>query len=255
MTTTARSVARDRAPMSTDRRSVLLAGILYLVTFVCSIPALGLYDKVLNHANWVLGSESITSVRVGAIGEVITGLAGIGTAVLLYRVLKGHGPNGAVGFVASRTLEAAMIFLGVASLMAVIALREDVTGGGAAAQASLLTSSKTLVSVYRGSFLLGPGLMPAVNALCFATILYRTRLVPRAIPAIGFVGAVLLAGSFVAVMFGAYEQVSTPAMFAALPIAAWELTIGVWMIVKGFRTDGAAASAGVRSRNGAAVAA
>lgn len=254
MTTTARIAAPDRAPMTTDRKSVLIAGILYIVTFVFSIPALGFYDKVLNHANWVLGSESLTSVRLGAVGEVVTALAGIGTAVFLYRVLKPHGPNGAVGFVASRTLEAAMIFLGVISLFAVILLREDATGG-AATQASLLTTSKALVSVYRGSFLLGPGLMPAVNALCFATILYRSRLVPRIIPAIGLVGAVVLATSFVAVLFGAYEQVSTVAMFTALPIAAWEFTIGVWMIVKGFRTDAAAGAAGVPARAGEVVAA
>lgn len=255
MTSTARIAARDRAPMTTDRKSVLIAGILYIVTFMFSIPALGLYDKVLNHANWVLGSESIASVRMGAVGEVITGLAGIGTAVFLYRVLKPHGANGAVGFVASRTLEAAMIFLGVVSLLSVIVLREDATGGGAAAHASLLTSSKALVSVYRGSFLLGPGLMPAVNALCFATILYRSRLVPRVIPAIGLVGAVVLASSFVAVVFGAYEQVSDVAMLTALPIAAWEFTIGVWMIVKGFRTDVGEHTTTVGARAGRAAAA
>jgi hypothetical protein len=235
MTTTAH-VAAPRAPMTTARKSVLAAGILYIVTFIASIPALGLYDKILNHASWVLGSESIASVRWGALGEVITGLAGIGTAVVLYRVLKGHGPNGAVGFVASRTLEAAMIFVGVVSLLAVIALREDPAASGLGAHAALLTSSQALTSVYRGTFLLGPGLMPAVNALCFATILFRARLVPRVIPTIGLVGAVLLALSFVATLFGVWDQISGPATLFAFPIAAWELTIGVWMIVKGFAT-------------------
>jgi hypothetical protein len=84
--------------------------------------------------------------------------------------------------------------------------------------------------------------MPAVSALCFGTIMYRSGLVPRIIPAIGLVGAPLLLASGVATLFGAYDQVSAAAVVAALPIAAWELSVGVWMTVKGFRTDRAAAA-------------
>jgi hypothetical protein len=248
MTDTAHIAARTRAPMSSARKATLVAGILYIVTFVFSMPALGLYDKILNHRSFVLGAGDVSPVQWGALGEVITALAGIGTAVFLYRILAEHGHAGAVGFVASRTLEAAMIFVGVLSLLAVVTLRQDATA--ATDSAALLTSGRALVAVHDWTFLLGPGLMPAVNALCFATILYRSRLVPRIIPTIGLVGAPILAASFVAMLFGAYEQVSPVAGLTAFPIAAWELTIGVWMIVKGFddRTGTTAAGDGSASR-------
>jgi hypothetical protein len=235
MTVTARITAPARVPVSTTRKAALVAGILYIVTFVFSIPTLGLYDKIVNHPNWVLRGSDVSAVQVGAFGDVVTALAGMGTAVVLYRILEAYGHAGAIGFVVSRTLEAAMLFVGALSLLAVVTLHQDVVGTAAADPGSLLTSGRTLVALHDWTFLLGPGLMPAVNALCFATILYRSRLVPRIIPTIGLIGAPLLAMSFVASLFGAWEQVSSTAMLFALPIAVWELTIGVYMIVKGFR--------------------
>ncbi len=236
MTVTASITAPARVPMSASRKAALVAGILYLITFAASIPALGLYDSILHHHGFVLGAGgSDTPVLWGALGEIITGLAGIGTAVVLYRILRRQSETLALGFVTSRVLEAAMISIGVLSLLSIVTLRQDVAGTAAAHTGSLLTTSRALVALHDWTFLLGPGLMPAINALCFATILYRSRLVPRIIPTIGLVGAPLLLAAFVGVLFGAFDQVSEASFFLTLPIAAWEFTIGVYMTVKGFR--------------------
>jgi hypothetical protein len=235
MTVTTRVAAPKRAPMTSTRKTALVAGVLYLITFAASIPALGLYDTILNQPTFVLGGGSHTSVLWGAVGEIITALAGIGTAVVLFRILKRQSETLALGFVTTRVLEAAMIFTGVLSLLAIVTLRQDVAGTAAAHPASLLTTDRALVAVHDWTFLLGPGLMAPLNALCFAPILYRSRLVPRIIPTIGLVGAPLLLLSFVATLFGAWEQVSVPAMLMTLPIAAWEFSVGVYMAVKGFR--------------------
>jgi hypothetical protein len=221
-----------RTPMSPLRKTALAAGLLYIATFVFSIPALAFYDGVLNNPNFVNGAGNDSGVLWGALFEVITALTGIGTAVVLYRVLKPHGPSGAIGFVASRTLEAAMIFVGVISVLGVYTLRQDFAGTDAV---GLTTTAHSLVAVKDWTFLLGPGVMSAINALCFATVLYRSRLVPRIIPTIGLIGAPLLLASSTATLFGAYEQVSRPAMLGAFPIALWELSVGVYMIVKGFK--------------------
>lgn len=218
--------------MTPLRRTALAAGVLYLVTFAASIPALGLYDGVLNDPGFVHGAGSERAVAWGAALELILGIACIGTAVVLYPVLRRWSPTLALGFVTSRTLEAAMIFTGVLSLMSVLTLRQDAAGADAAA---LDTTAQALVAVHDWTFLLGPGLMAVVNALCFGTIMYRSGLVPRIIPAVGLVGAPILLASGAATLFGLYDQVSPPAVLAALPIAAWELSVGVWMIVKGFR--------------------
>jgi hypothetical protein len=213
------------------RKTALAAGLFYLATFVFSIPALGFYDDVLNSPDFVLGAGNDGGVLWGALFEVITALTGIGTAVMLYTVVKRHGPHGAIGFVASRTLEAAAIFVGVMSLLSVYTLRQDLAGTD---PAGLTIAASSLVAMHDWSFLLGPGLMAPINALCLATVLYRSRLVPRIIPTIGLVGAPILAVSFVATLFGAWDQVSGQGLIFALPIAVWEFSLGVWLTFKGF---------------------
>jgi hypothetical protein len=223
--------------MDPSRKAALIAGLCYIGTFVFSIPALGLYDGVLNNPNFVLGAGSDQGVLWGGLIEILTALTGIGTAVALYPVIKRHGPGRAVGFVASRTLEAAMIFAGVLAVLAVYTLRQDFAGG--TDTAALTTSASSLVAVKDWSFLLGPGIMATVNALCFATIMYQSRLVPRWIPTLGLIGAPLLLVSSTATLFGAWDQVSSAALLMALPIATWEFSVGVYMTVKGFRTPSA----------------
>ncbi len=221
--------------MTPIRKAALIAGLFYIGTFAFSIPALRLYDGVINDPNFVLGAGSDQGVLWGGFLEILTALTGIGTAVALYPFIKRHGPGRAAGFVASRTLEAAMIFTGVLAVLAVFTLRQDVTSGTDAA--ALTTTASALVAVKNWTFLLGPGVMPAINAFCFATIVYQSRLVPRWISTVGLIGGPLLLISSTATFFGAWEQVSAPATVLALPIASWEFSVGVYMILKGFRTS------------------
>jgi len=228
MTTT----GTPRAPMDATRKAALAAGLFYIATFVFSIPALGLYEGVVNDPNFVLGAGSDQGVLWGGLIEILTALTCIGTAVAIYPVLKRYGPGRAVGFVASRTLEAAMIFTGVLAVLAVYTLRQDLAGADAA---GLTTVASALVATKEWTFLLGPGVMAGINALCFASVLFQRRLVPRWIPTLGLIGAPIILLSCTAVLFGAWEQVSTMGLLTALPIATWELSVGVYMIVKGFR--------------------
>ena len=122
-------------------------------------------------------------------------------------------------------------------VLSIVTLRQDFTGTDAT---GLTTVAQSLVAMKDWTFLLGPGIMPAINALCLATILYRSRLVPRIIPTIGLIGAPLLLASSIGTLFGWHDQVSGSAMLLALPIAAWELSLGIWMTVKGFRVSASA---------------
>ena len=97
--------------------------------------------------------------------------------------------------------------------------------------------AQALIAIHNWTFLVGPGIMPAVNALCLATVMYRSRLVPRIIPTVGLIGAPLLLASSVATLFGAWDQVSGPAFLLALPIAAWEFSLGIYLTVKGVRSS------------------
>ena len=221
-------------PMSSTRKTALVAGVFYLITFI-SIPTLALYGPIKNHRDWILGSGSHTAVLVGGFLEVIVALAGIGTAVTLYPVVKRQNEGVALGFVTARLLEAAMIFTGVVSLLSLVTLRHDLGGAAGANAAALVTTGASHVAVYNWTFLLGQTLMPCINALLLGSLMYRSRLVPRIIPVLGLIGAPLLIIAVIATLFGGIEQGSSWAALTALPVAAWEFSLGVWLVVKGFR--------------------
>ncbi len=213
--------------MSPHRKTSLAAGVLYLLTFV-SIPTLALYGSVKG-ANYILGAGPDTGALVGALLEIIVALAGIGTAVALFPVVKRQNEGVALGFVASRTLEAAGIFASVACLLTVVTLRQEGAG------ASALVTSHALVALYDRLFLITQSFIPAVNALLLGYLLYQSRLVPRALPLLGLIGAPLLVAADLAVLFDLIGRTSTPALVTALPIALWEFSLGVWLVVKGFK--------------------
>jgi hypothetical protein len=241
MMSTEDNKATKRVPMDSLRKTALVAGVFYLLTFV-SIPTLFLYIPV-HDPNYIVGPGPDTGVIVGAILEMIVALAGIGTAVALYPVVKRQGEGRALGFVASRTLEAAGIFAGVAFLLSVVTLRQAGAGTGA------LATGHALVTMYDRMFLISPSFIPAVNAVLLGSLLYQSRLVPRVLPLLGFIGVPLLVGADVAVLFGVIGRTAAPVALAALPIALWEFSLGVWLTVKGFKpspiTAGMAATSDV----------
>ncbi len=233
-TTIERTTAAPRAPMTSTRKTALVAGVFYLITFI-SIPTLALYGPVKTNPDFILGSGTGTGVLWGCFLEVIVALAGIGTAVTLFPVVKRQNEGMALGFVAVRTLEAAMIFTGVVSLLSLVHLRQGLGAAAGADSGSLVTTGASLVEIYKGTFLLGQTLMPCLSALLLGTLMYRSGLVPRAIPLMGLIGAPLLITSTIAVLFGVIEPISAWSAIATLPVALWELSLGIWLTFKGFK--------------------
>jgi hypothetical protein len=217
---------RPATSVASTRKIAMAAGVLYLLTFV-SIPTLALYGNVKGE-NYIIGSGPDTSVIVGGILEIIVALAGIGTAVVLFSVLKKQNEGLALGLVASRILEAGTIFVGVAFLLSIVTLRQ------AGAGADALVTSDALVALYDRIFLLGQSFMPAVNDLLLGYLLYQSRLVPRFLSSIGIVGGVTLIAGYLAVMSGLIGQHAPLAGLSALPVALFEFSLGVWLVVKGF---------------------
>jgi len=223
-----------RIPMSSMRKTALVAGVFYLITFI-SIPTLALYGPVKNHRDWILSSGAHTGVLVGGFLEVIMALACIGTAVTLYPVVKRQNEGAALGFVAARVLEAVMIFTGVVSLLSLVTLRQDLGGAAGANAAALVTTAASHVAIYNWTFLLSQTLMPGINALLLGSLLYRSRLVPRVIPVMGLIGGPLLIVAVLATLLGQHSSVAGLAALPVIPVAAWEFSLGVWLVVKGFK--------------------
>jgi hypothetical protein len=218
---------------SSQRRTSLAAGVFYLLTFV-SVPTLALYGPVKG-ANYVLGSGPDTAAIFGGVLEIIVALAGIGTAVALFPVLKKQKEEFALGLVAARILESGTIFVGVAFLLSIVTLRKAGTGTDA------LVTSHALVAMYDRIFLLGQSFMPAVCDMLLGVLLYRSRLVPRRLSRIGIIGGPVLVAGYLAVLFGLIGQHGPVAGLSALPVALFEFSLGVWLVVKGFDPEAIAA--------------
>src|ERR1700730_15411423 len=234
MATTMRTTATKQAGMTSLRKTALVAGVFYLITFV-SIPTLALYGPVKNHRDWILGSGSHTGGLMGGFLRVIVALAGIATAVTLSPVVKRQNEGFALGFVTARVLEAAMIFTGVVSLLSLVTLRQDLGGTAGANAASLVATGASHVAVYKWTFLLSQTLMPGINALLLGSLMYRSRLVPRFIPVMGLIGGPLLIVAVFATLLGQHSSLAGFAALPVIPVAAWEFSLGVWLVVKGFK--------------------
>jgi Domain of unknown function (DUF4386) len=219
-----------------QRRRARIAGIFFVVTFI-SIAALPLYDSVLKHHGFIVGAGGDARVQLGAVVEIITAIAGIGTAVTLYPVLRRQSEGLALGYVTLRVVESALIAVGVVSLLAVLTLRQDLAGGGTD-RASLILTGRALVAVHDATFLLGPAFCAAIgNGLILGYLMLRSGLVPRRFAQFGIGAGSLALVTALLVLFGAYDQVSGPSALLTFPEAAWELSLGIYLIAKGFRSD------------------
>jgi hypothetical protein len=227
---------RTSAVTTETRKRARIAGIFFLVTFI-SIAALPLYHSVLNDHSFVVGAGGDTRVELGALAEIITAIAGIGTAVTLYPILRRRSEGLALGYVTVRIVESTLIAVGIVSLLAVVTLRQDLAGGGAD-RASLILSGRSLVAIHDATFLLGPAFCAAIgNGLILGYLMLRSGLVPRRFAQFGIAAGSLALLTAVLVLFGAYDQVSGTSALLTLPEAAWELSLGVYLIARGFRPD------------------
>ncbi len=211
-----------------------VTGVLFLITYITSIPAFFIfYAPVLDDPRYIVGAGADNSVQWGAFLELILIIANIGTAVVLWPVLKRVNEILALGFVTARVMESVFIAVGLLSLLTVVTLRQ--AGAAGADAGSLVTVGESLVTLHDWTFLLGPGFVVGVgNGLVLGYLMYRSGLVPRGMAVLGLIGGPLLCASGVAILFGVIEAGSVWQAIATIPEFFWELSLGIWPIVRGF---------------------
>lgn len=220
--------------MTTARKTASITGWLFIVTFITSIPAaLFLYTPVLDNARYIVGGGADTRVFWGALLEMILIVANIGTAVALFPILKRQSEGLALGYVTARLVECGFIAVGILSILAVVTLRQDAAG---ADTTSLITVGKSLVAIHDWTFLLGPGFIVGIgNGLLLGYLMYRSGLVPRRMAMLGLIGGPLIVLSGIGVLLGLFDSGSSPQVIATIPEFFWELSLGIYLVVKGFR--------------------
>jgi hypothetical protein len=232
------STNRQTAPeASALRRIATVTGVLFVITYLTSIPPrLFLYAPVRTDANYIVGGGADTQVALGAFLELLLIIANIGTAVVLFPVLKRQDEGLALGYVGARLVECTFIAAGILSMLAIVQMRQGFAGSGAGDAGALITVSSSLLAVYDLAFLLGPGFTVGVgNGLILGYLMYRSGLVPRGMAMLGLVGGPLIIASGTAVLFNAIEPESLPQVIATIPEFIWELSLGIYLIFKGFR--------------------
>jgi hypothetical protein len=223
--------------VNATRKAALVTGVLFVLTYVTSIPArLFLYAPVRFDVNYIVGAGADSQIALGALLELLLIITGIGTAVVLFPILKRQNEALALGYVTARLIECAFIAVGILSLLTVVMLRQDVAGAGGGDAASFVAVGRALFAIYEWAFLLGPGFFVGVgNGLILGYLLYRSGLVPRGMAMLGLIGGTLIIASGTAVLFGVIELDSLPHVLAVIPEFIWELALGIYLIVKGFK--------------------
>jgi hypothetical protein len=217
-----------------------MTGLMFLLTFAAGIPPVfTFYVPALSDPAFVLGGGFDVNLSWGALLELILILSNIGTALLLYPVLRRRFPVLSLAYVAARLTECGFIAMGIVALLALNTMR--LTAGGADAD-GLVAVGAALVALHDWTFRLGPGVVVGVgNGLILGFMMWKTRLVPRYLSVLGLVGGTALLAAGIAVVLGSIEAGSTPQVLATVPEFFWELSLGVWLLVRGFNTPALAA--------------
>jgi Domain of unknown function (DUF4386) len=219
--------------MSLDQKRARWFGVLYLITFVTSIPALLLYEPALRHpVGFVAGSGNVNKIYLGALLELLLIIANIGTAVVIVPIMRRQFEELSIGYVTARLVECTFILVGIVAMLGIATLQHDVAG------ASEGTVAYTLAAIKDWTFILGPGWVVGWgNGLILGYMMYRTGLVPRAATWLGLVGGPLIIISGTIVMFGGGHPSGTFQGLATIPEGLWELFLGVYCTIWGFRRE------------------
>lgn len=219
--------------MSGDQKRARWFGVLYLLTFITSIPALALYEPALRHpVAFVAGSGNVNEIYLGALLELLLILANIGTAVVIVPIMRRRFEDLAIGYVTARIVESTFILVGILAMLGIATLQQQTAGAAEA------TVAYTLAAIKDWTFILGPGWMVGWgNGLILGYMMYRSELVPRPWPWLGLIGGPLIIISGTAVMFGGGHPSGAFQGLATIPEALWELFLGVYCTIWGFRRD------------------
>ncbi|OCT13651.1 hypothetical protein A8709_18870 [Paenibacillus pectinilyticus] len=221
--------------MEASRKRATIVGILFILAAVTSIIGLMLYNPVLNDVNYLKqGAEHANQVILGAIFELMLVVSAIGTSITLFPLLRRHNESMALGYVCFRFLEAVIITIGIVSVLTLLTLSQEYVKTITPNESSFHTSGSLLIAIHDWTFLLGPNFMLGINTMMCSYLLYKSKLVPRFISYMGLTGASLIFIAAILEMFNVISQISTWGAVLAIPVAAYEMTFAIWLLVKGF---------------------
>ncbi len=229
------SISQGAPMITSNRRSAILIGIFFIVAAITSIIGLLLYAPLLNQADYlVAGAANANQIVFGALMELGLVTTAIGTAVMLFPILRQYSEPIALAHLCFRFLEAVVITIGIVSMLALLSISREFSSANAPDEQSYKVVGTALIAIHDWTFMLGPNFMLGLNTIMYSYIFYKTRLIPRAIASLGLIGSNLIFVAAILEMFGIIEQLSTWGALLAIPVALTELSLAIWLLAKGF---------------------
>lgn len=221
-----------------DKRNARILGIFYIIAALSSIIAVVLYGPVLSE-QWqmTVANGSETKVLIGVLNDLLLVVTAVGTSIMLFPYVRLWNEHLALGYLCFRFMEAVFIAIGILSILGLLRLSTYYSTAGLANAASLEPIGLLLQDIYRWTAMLGPNLMLGINTSLYSYLLYRTGYVPKPIAIFGMLTAVMVFVAGLLQIFGIIGPYSAVKGLVALPVGVYEMTLAVWLIVKGFHRD------------------
>ncbi|MDN7243405.1 DUF4386 domain-containing protein [Planococcus sp. N028] len=224
--------------MFSNKTSAKIVGVLFLLAAVTAVIGVLLYNPILNSPNYLVnGADHSNEVILGALMELFLVISAIGTATTMFPILRKYNETIALWHVCFRFLEAIVITVGLISVLALLTLSREFVTAGAVDALSFNAVGVSLIAIHDWTFMLGPLFLLGINTIMYSYIFFKTKLVPRFISILGITGAISVFVCALLVMFGVIEQVSFWGGILALPVAANEMILAVWLIARGFNNS------------------
>ena len=236
--------------MPTNRQAATIVGVCFILATVTAILGGLFYQPMLTDPDYLInGAGHTNQVVLGALMELVLVCTAIGTAIGLFPVLRPYGERIALGHLCFRFLEAVVITIGIVAVLSLLTLSQDFVAAAAPDASAFLVAGTLLHAVKAWTFMLGPGLMLGVNTALYSYLLYQSRLVPRWIAGLGLIGAALVLSAALLQLLGVLPLGSVGVVLLAMPVAAYEMILAVWLIVKGFNPAAIASTPARTGRN------
>jgi hypothetical protein len=219
--------------MRSPKLAAQIIGTLFLLAFVSYLVGNILLTPTLEALNY-LTSASANKVQliIGLLLELLCAVAVIGIPATLLPIIGADQKSLAFWYLGCRAVEATLIFVGGLVLLALVPLSEAYLKASSSDQSVFQTLGTLLLDQHYWAYQL-MSVAVGVGGLLFYTLLQRAKLVPRFLSVWGLLGYALLLLGAILELFDLKVGV-----LLAMPGGLNEIFLGVWLIVKGFNTNG-----------------
>ena len=229
-------MAKDEVEMNTDRRTAIVAGILFIVATAASLWGSSFIAPVLSAPDYLAAmAENGTAIMVGALLSFVAAATSAGIAISLYPVLRRYNEGLALGSVGYRLIEGVFYTVGIICLLSLYALSRELANVVGQDPSYFKTLGHVLLTTRDlANFVFGV-MAFCIGACLYYCVFYRSKLIPRWLSVWGLVAILLLlAAVLITLLDGEPYSISGTLVFLALPIALQEMVLAVWLIAKGF---------------------